>query len=1065
MPITILSAGAGSGKTYTLTERMFELICQGVRPSGIVATTFTQKAAAELYERVCSRLLQANMPEAAQELGNALIGTVHSIGTRLLQRFAFEVGVSPLVEVIAESDYQRLFNEALAQVLDEQRIATMNHLADALGLTKKNTAGDWRRDIRSITEAARANMFSPEDLQHSRRRSWESFEALLPPCSPLTAEEWDRQLAQRIEQTIQDLENHTADDTKTTREVVEELRQLATRLRQRGFLYWYEWARLSKMRVGAKSRDIFEPLREFAHRHGEHPGFRADVRRYIELAFDIACDALDEYRRYKRRRGLIDYTDMETQVARLLRIPSVCRILSDEIDLLLVDEFQDTSPIQLDIFVRLSQLARQAIWVGDPKQSIYGFRGADPALMQAVVETTGGIRPENILRHSWRSRPGIVHFVNAVFTRAFSYLPAEQVALEPALPVERYHHADAPPALLHWRFLNSDNHARVPGSPWLEHAIARRVRRLLEERMPVWSKDRKATRPLSPGDVAILCRTNAQCEQMARALHHVGLKAAVARSGLLQTAEGRLAVACLKYLVNPADALSAAEILVLSGSQTLNELVAHRLKVLREHPYEPWEAEEHRLLKQLEQLRSQVADLSITETLGLVIAELHLTHLAARMGNAHQRLDNLDALRRYAAEYEAVCQRMHSGASLGGFLLWLDELGRADLDLQGSGESPNTVRVMTYHRSKGLEFPLVICCQLDSAPRDTLWGVSVQTDRPRPDLNDVLGGRWIRFWINPYADQERKTALSETLQKTSWWEQAVRQSRDEEARLLYVGLTRARDYLVLPTTARGAPWLNRVCYGEDEAPQLLDPQADPLPLEWQNQPLSCQHLTLYEPATPSEPIPPEQEGFYYFSPPYGKKDAASPPFWIDVLTEFPPAPPLRCAEPLSFAPPIPVKGEYSPLLDQAVRSFLSANSSALSATQRAELATIVLHSCNALEHIAPAVLVTHAEAFSRWLQQRVSASPVAAFPLEAVIDRRRIRLSVDLFAAADAAIVALFFADFAEGMKKWKEQLKTISPKVAWAIHLLTKAHRRPVECWAVFALEGQVVPMQVGRS
>ncbi|MCB0530384.1 MAG: UvrD-helicase domain-containing protein, partial [Saprospiraceae bacterium] len=147
LSIEVISAGAGSGKTYTLTGRMVDLLKNGVRPAGIMATTFTQKAAAELQERVRIRLLEAGMTEAANELGEALIGTVHSIGTRLLQRFAFEAGVSPLVEIIAESDGQRLFNESLSQVLSEHRIEHMNRLSDRLGLTKKTQGEpyDWRR--------------------------------------------------------------------------------------------------------------------------------------------------------------------------------------------------------------------------------------------------------------------------------------------------------------------------------------------------------------------------------------------------------------------------------------------------------------------------------------------------------------------------------------------------------------------------------------------------------------------------------------------------------------------------------------------------------------------------------------------------------------------------------------------------------------------------------------------------------------------------------------------------------------------------------------------------------
>ena len=152
-PIAIISAGAGSGKTFTLTGKMVDLLRDGVRPGGIMATTFTQKAATELQERVRVRLLESGMTEAANALGSALIGTVHSIGARLLQRFAFEAGVSPLVEIIAENDGQRLFNESLAQVLTEHRIETLNRLADRLGLTKK-TAGepyDWRRTIRDLS--------------------------------------------------------------------------------------------------------------------------------------------------------------------------------------------------------------------------------------------------------------------------------------------------------------------------------------------------------------------------------------------------------------------------------------------------------------------------------------------------------------------------------------------------------------------------------------------------------------------------------------------------------------------------------------------------------------------------------------------------------------------------------------------------------------------------------------------------------------------------------------------------------------------------------------------------
>jgi ATP-dependent helicase/nuclease subunit A len=432
--IEVLSAGAGSGKTYTLTGRMVDLLKNGVRPAGILATTFTKKAAAELQERVRVRLLEAGMTEAANELGSALIGTVHSIGTRLLQRFAFEAGVSPLVEIIADGDEQRLFNESLSQVLTERRIEAMNHLADRLGLTKSKQGEpyDWRRVIRELTDVARANNFSKKTLQTSKLRSWQTFERLLPPVQKTDPVVWNNRLLSALDQTVAALEAHEADSTKVTRDAVEVLRNFQNQLKYRGGLYWHEWVKIAKTNVGAKSRDLMEDLQKLALSHDEHPQFRADVKGFLDLVFDITTDALTEYEEYKKKRGLIDYTDMETYVSQLLRVPAVRQTLAAEIDLLLVDEFQDTSPIQLDIFLQLSRLARHSIWVGDPKQSIYGFRGAEPALMRAIIRATGGVREENILKKSWRSRPDIVHATNAIFTRAFADMPVEQVVLEPA---------------------------------------------------------------------------------------------------------------------------------------------------------------------------------------------------------------------------------------------------------------------------------------------------------------------------------------------------------------------------------------------------------------------------------------------------------------------------------------------------------------------------------------------------------------------------------------------------------------------------------------------------------
>jgi ATP-dependent helicase/nuclease subunit A len=181
----IISAGAGSGKTYRLTAEMVELLRQGVRANGIIATTFTKKAAAELQERVRVRLLEAGMNEQADQLANALIGTVHGLGVKLLQRFAYEAGVSPEVSIIADEDQQVLFNQSLANILDSERVSRMEALSDRLGLNKRERY-DWRQEVKRVTDIARANDFSDEVLEKSKRLSFESFQLSWgsPPPAP-----------------------------------------------------------------------------------------------------------------------------------------------------------------------------------------------------------------------------------------------------------------------------------------------------------------------------------------------------------------------------------------------------------------------------------------------------------------------------------------------------------------------------------------------------------------------------------------------------------------------------------------------------------------------------------------------------------------------------------------------------------------------------------------------------------------------------------------------------------------------------------------------------------------
>ena len=215
MAFTIISAGAGSGKTYRLTQEMVKKLKEGYPASGIIATTFTQKAASELQSRVRIALLKSGMRQEAEELSNALIGTVHSLGIKLLQRFAFEAGVSPLVNIITEGEPQYYFNLAMTSVLTMEKVEKMEALSRRLSILKDDTMDkDWRNMIKDLTDIARSNNFSEEILRASAEKSIRSQLNLLE--NPvLNASEFDQLFLNHLNEALHAI-SQNGDDTKTT---------------------------------------------------------------------------------------------------------------------------------------------------------------------------------------------------------------------------------------------------------------------------------------------------------------------------------------------------------------------------------------------------------------------------------------------------------------------------------------------------------------------------------------------------------------------------------------------------------------------------------------------------------------------------------------------------------------------------------------------------------------------------------------------------------------------------------------------------------------------------------
>src|SRR5262245_11371722 len=172
--VTFISAGAGSGKTYRLTEELERaLVERHIDPAGVIGTTFTVKAAGELKDRVRERLIGSGRPQLAERMSQALIGTVHSVCEKLLKRFAFELGISPQQNVLGIEDH-RLFHQALDEILSLDDVRTMNRLAARLGIAT------WQTDVKRVADRARENAVGPTALMAMGTTSADTLLAFFP---------------------------------------------------------------------------------------------------------------------------------------------------------------------------------------------------------------------------------------------------------------------------------------------------------------------------------------------------------------------------------------------------------------------------------------------------------------------------------------------------------------------------------------------------------------------------------------------------------------------------------------------------------------------------------------------------------------------------------------------------------------------------------------------------------------------------------------------------------------------------------------------------------------------
>lgn len=811
--IEFISAGAGSGKTYKLTETLAQALESGAaRPHAILATTFTVKASTELRERARSWLLQKRRIDLATAIGQARLGTVNSVCGQMLKRFCFELGLSPDQTVLAEGQSKRLLKATLAEAMDAAAQAELVWLTGRFGIEQ----AEWSKTVESVVKAALDNDIAPTALRTMGVQNADSMLANwpAPTAGPDPTDALVAALSKAHQEVAAYVDQQLAAGAKVAKNLTEGLENLQKldRLFREGRWCWPDWIGAAGVDAGAKVKAFLDPVKAAAQAHESHPAFHAEVRRYLDLVFNLAADVLDAYEQAKKALGAVDFSDQEVLLLRALRTkPTVREALAAELDLIMVDEFQDTSPLQLALFVELAKLAKRSVWVGDPKQAIYGFRGTDASLIAGVlgaIKDRGGTIGK-ALDTSRRSIESLVALTNGIFTSAFEPdLKPVQVQLQPL-------RKDVPDqaALLNWNFESSRKD--------LDYlALGQAVRELLASETQVEDKDTKQLRPIRAGDVGVLCRYNEQVEFAVTSLTRWGIPSASPRSGLLGTAEAIYVMACLRRMNDPTDTVATALVLTLAEGIPIEIWLEDRLKHLatngaKSHEWKTKGDDAHPLLARLEELRPTLTALTPQEALRLAAAESQVARLAGQWSasphESRSRLANVEALVEFGKTFEGECVAAKRPATVGSLLRWLDELASADDDNRATS-ADNSVTVLTYHGAKGLEWPVVVLTSLDATARTSLWGVRARTIGGF-DPQQPLANRFVHCWLKTWGKRSQpQAALNAEGSATG---QAMHaEALAENKRLLYVGLTRARDMNVAVSFVRktgpGRAWVEEI---------------------------------------------------------------------------------------------------------------------------------------------------------------------------------------------------------------------------------------------------------------
>ena len=805
----IVSAAAGAGKTSVLSERVFRLVSEGMSVERMLILTFTRAAAGEMKARITKRLLQAAAEDGANAstyraqaalVPNASISTIDAFCSKIVFRHFFRVGLTPSCKTLDETEAEALRIETRNAVLDrfaaEQPesyrtliIAFSDEpaLIDAMQSAERFMSA--QPDPDGWLSNAEAALNDPDVLLRQLAITLKTDRTILERHLI----ELDRQAAQlppactKVLSLVSDLLAHGRGALlMTERETYGDA--LDGMLSVTGNLSWpkdfpaedkkgVSDAKSALMKLAKEQRErCAVPLSEWQRRE-------ADAAPVLSAFYALMRTYLDAFAAAKRSQNALDFSDLEQMAIEILKDDEIAAEYRARFSAVIVDEYQDSNRVQETILNRIAP-ENAFFFVGDVKQSIYRFRMAEPELFLEKCRDFQGAAGTRIdLLDNFRSGKAVIGAVNAVFETVMQESIAG-IAYDDRARL-RQGNPDVPDGKVELHLFSREADPEDEETLADAEAEARFAADVIEARMRLPVKDGDTVRACRYDDFAVLLRSKKHARVWVQTLSQRGIRCyAQMEGGYFDAIEVKLMLSLLAVLDNRRQDIPLLAVLRSPFFSFTDEDLIRVRQTNRHAPLldcllaaRETDAQVDAFFRKLEAWQSLSRRLPLGDLLELLLDETHLREQVGALTNGDQREANLDALVSEAQRYDAA-----GLSGIHGFLRNMEGAKATQRLGAASTVTADVVRIMTVHASKGLEFPFVFLGALGSR-----FNRQDETKAFVPDAHLGVGLRFAdRFGVRH--ETAARTNVIRAIADASW---------AEELRVLYVGMTRAKQELYL----------------------------------------------------------------------------------------------------------------------------------------------------------------------------------------------------------------------------------------------------------------------------